>query len=410
MNQQHPDTGVAEDKPATLNATGLKSSYHQGDILAVTLSLEIHDICLFDPVLRLFIRQTGTRHHLVGADSHQGDLFYPWLPRGSYQFSYQWPVSLPAGDFELCIAWGSTDMVRPPDLIMPINIGGKTESDDPLLGTWSVSPPTRKVIDKLSWQQGMNNWFHRHFCHAAVIIGESFLHNSPLLKGRILDIGAGEGITDLGLLLRYQPEELVAMDIVDYIQELPKVARENDLPLDSLPAGFTFLQASCESIPYADHSFDVVISWGSVEHIKGGYQKVLDEVWRVLKPGGLFFVNPGLYYSEYGSHLGEFTEVPHLHLKLAEEELKDLVMTTSPRIMDRSGFDVTNENYWRFYKDLNLIRVAEFEDELKAYGYEFVRAAIRANDQVEYTSELQEYSIVDLAIEDVFFALRKPAG
>ena len=76
--------------------------------------------------------------------------------------------------------------------------------------------------------------------------------------------------------------------------------------------------------------------------------------------------------------------------------------------MDRSGFDVSNEDYWRFYKELNPIRVTDFEAELKSYGYEVLRAAIRANNMVEYTQELQNYSILDLAVEDVYFALRKP--
>lgn len=90
-----------------------------------------------------------------------------------------------------------------------------------------------------------------------------------MLKGRILDIGAGEGITDLGLFLRYRPKELVAIDIVDYLKYLPAVAQENDFPLEALPEGFTFVQHSCETIPYPDSSFDVVISCGSLEHIAG---------------------------------------------------------------------------------------------------------------------------------------------
>lgn len=151
-----------------------------------------------------------------------------------------------------------------------------------------------------------------------------------------------------------------------------------------------------------------MISWGSPEHIAGGYRRALDEVWRVLRPGGLFFVNPGLYYSAYGSHLGEFSDEPHRHLKITEDELHDMVMNTSPRLMDRAGFDVSNADYWRFYKELNRIRVAEFEAELKAFGYRIERAAIRASDMVNYTPELQPCSILDLAIEDVFFTLRKP--
>ncbi|HWQ94919.1 MAG TPA: hypothetical protein VN418_05405, partial [Gammaproteobacteria bacterium] len=121
-------------------------------------------------------------------------------------------------------------------------------------------------------------------------------------------------------------------------------------------------------------------------------------------------VNPGLYYSSYGSHLGEFSDEPHLHLKIPEEELRALVMSGRPRLMDRAGFDVSNTEYWRFYKELNRIKVAEFEAELKAYGYTVVRAALRVNDVVEYSPELQQYSVLDLAVEDAFFTLQKPAG
>ena len=397
-----------EIKPL-LVVSGMASEYEAGQLLEINMDLAIRDICLFNPVLRLFIRRIGEESHLLGTDTHQGGLFYPWLPRGDYRFTLGWPVTLPAGEYELCAAWGTVNEVRLPDIVQPFRIHGPAGSNNLFAPSWVPDGDTRRRIEALSWQKGMTNWFHRHFCHAALVIGESFLANSSLLRGRILDVGAGEGITDLGLFLRYRPQELVAMDIVDYLRELPRVARENDLPLDCLPEGFTFVQGSCENIPYADASFNVVVSWGSVEHIAGGYRKALDEVWRVLKPGGLFFINPGLYYSSYGSHLGEFSNEPHLHLKLSEEKLRELVMTTQPSIMDRSGFDVSNADYWRFYQELNRIRVAEFEAELKGYGYTILRAAIRVSDMVEYSAELQPYSVLDLAIEDAFFTLQKPA-
>lgn len=398
---------LTEIQPA-LMVSGMAPEYEAGQLMEISLNLAIRDICLFNPVLRLFIRRAGTEVHLLGTDTHQGKLFYPWLPRGDYRFTFGWPVTLPSGEYELCAAWGTANEVRMPDVVLSFRIDGAMCSENLFAASWLPDQETYRRINALSWQKGMDNWFHRHFCHAALVIGESFLADSPLLRGRILDVGAGEGITDLGLFLRYRPQELVAMDIVDYLRELPRVAQENDLPLEHLPEGFDFVQGSCENIPYADASFDVVISWGSVEHIVGGYRKALDEVWRVLKPGGLFFVNPGLYYSSYGSHLGEFSGEPHLHLKISEEKLKELVTTTQPRIMDRSGFDVSNADYWRFYQELNRIRVAEFENELKGYGYTTVRAAIRGSEMVEYSPELQSYSILDLAVEDVFFTLQKP--
>lgn len=398
-----------EMSEANITVTGVADRIVAGQALTVEILLEINQICLFDPVLRIILRHPGGDAHLFGSDSHQGGLYLSWLPRGEYRVDFIWPASLPAGEYELCVSWGTPARLRDPDYVQHFRI----EAADNVLpaalnGTWRPRPETLRLIGGLSWQKGMSNWFHRHFCHAAVVIGEQFLANSSLLQGRILDIGAGEGITDLGMFLRYHPKELVAMDIVDYLRKLPEVARENGLPLDALPEGFTFVQGSCESIPYADASFDVIISWGSLEHIAGGYRSTLDEVWRVLKPGGLFFVNPGLYYSSYGSHLGEFSAEPHLHLKISEERLKQMVMNTKPQIIDRSGFDVSNADYWRFYKELNKIRVAEFEAEMKQYGYNIVRAAIRASEMVEYSPELQQYSLLDLATEDAFFTLQKP--
>lgn len=394
---------------ASLTVTGLPHTCVQGETLSFNLHFSVSDLCIFDPVLRVFIRRRGETAHLLSADSHQGGLFFPWLPRGDYSFNYSHRLPFTEGDYELGIAWGSPTEIRDPDVLhtMRISTGASVLSaDNP--SNWKMPEETRLRVEKLSWQAGMKNWFHRHFCHAAGVIGETFLAHSPLLKGRILDIGGGDGVTDLSLLLRYRPQELVVMDIVDYIAELPRVAAENGLPLERLPDNFVFVRQSCESVPYPDTSFDVVLSWGSVEHIVGGYKKALDEVWRVLKPGGLFFVNPGLYYSSYGSHLGEFSDEPHLHLKIPEEELRALVMSGRPCLMDRAGFDVSNAEYWRFYKELNRIKVAEFEAELKAYGYTVVRAALRVNDVVEYSPELQQYSVLDLAIEDAFFTLQKP--
>lgn len=395
--------------PTRLAVTGLAENYAAGQLLNLAITLQIDEVCLFDPVLRLFIRRAGELGHLLGCDTHQARLFMPWLPRGEYGFGFAWPASLPPGDYELGIAWGSPREVRAPDFLQGFRIADGGQAVPGVLNaTWSLREDSGQKIAALSWQKGMENWFHRHFCHAALVIADTFLADAPQLRGRILDIGAGDGITDLGLFLRYRPQEMVLVDIVNYAAKLPETAQLDDLPLDALPDGFKFVRGSCEELPYEADSFDLVLSWGSVEHIKGGYRKALDEVWRVLKPGGLFFVNPGLFYSSYGSHLGEFSDVPHLHLKISEAELHDLVMRTQPRRMDRAGFDVDNADYWRFYKELNLIRVADFEAELKAYGYQVVRAAIRANDHVEYTSELQSYSILDLAIEDAFFTLRKP--
>lgn len=368
------------------------------------LSLEVHDICFFRPVIRCqLIGPQGES----GQDSHQAGWYFHWLPRGSYEFFLDYPLDEP-GNYTIQLSWGTPETVRASDITLKIT--ASASMNPPNRGWhWEMSPETTERIAALPWQGGHSNWFFRHFDHAATVICEQFLKNSPKLKGRILDVGAGDGITDLGILLRHQPQELVAVDIVDYLQQLPRIAREHAVPLDALPDNLVFIQGSAAALPYADAYFDLVISWGSVEHIKGGYRSVLDEVWRLLKPGGLFFVNPGLYYSPYGSHLGEFFPEPHHHLKMSEESLRAHVLSTEPQRMDRSGFDAPSAEYWRFYKELNRIRVADFERELKGYGYRIVRAALRVADVVEYDDSMQSHSLVDMAVEDAFFVLEKPS-
>lgn len=368
----------------------------------LALQLDIQTVCLFRPVIRCLLSDSDG---VSGQDSHQAGWYFHWLPRGRYQFFLDLPLAA-AGEYTVQIAWGSPEVVRAPDVTLSFQIEAPASNKNDW--HWEMTIDTAQRIAALPWQGGHDNWFFRHFDHAATVICEQFLKNAPQLKGRILDVGAGDGITDLGILLRHQPQELVAIDIVDYLQKLPQIAREHGLPLDALPENLTFRQGSATTLPYPDAHFDLVLSWGSVEHIKGGYRPVLDEVWRVLKPGGLFFVNPGLYYAPYGSHLGEFFPEPHHHLKMSEEALHAHVLSTEPKRMDRSGFDAPSAEYWRFYKELNPICVADFERELKAYGYRIVRAALRVADMVEYDDALQRHSLVDLAVEDAFFVLEKP--
>lgn len=388
--------------PLELNVT-LTASASPEHPDRLTLRLAVCDICVFRPVIRC---QLHGPQGETGQDSHQAGWYFHWLPRGDYEFFLDYPLDEP-GDYSIQVSWGTPEIVRAPDVTLQLTAPATTKNQG---GGWhwTMSPDTARRVAALPWQEGHDNWFFRHFDHAATVICEQFLKNSPKLKGRILDVGAGDGITDLGILLRHRPQELVAVDIVDYLHQLPKIAREHGLPLDALPDNLSFVQGSAAALPYPDAYFDLVISWGSVEHIKGGYRPVLDEVWRLLKPGGLFFVNPGLYFAPHGSHLGEFFPEPHHHLKMSEEALRAHVFSSEPRRMDRSGFDAPSAEYWRFYKELNPIRVADFERELKDYGYRVIRAALRVTDMVEYDDALQRHSLIDLATEDAFFVLQKP--
>jgi hypothetical protein len=89
---------------------------------------------------------------------------------------------------------------------------------------------------------------------------------------------------------------------------------------------------------------------------------------------------------------------------LPEAQLRDAVLGTRPELIDRAGHDAEPEQYWQWYKELNPIRVADFERELRALGFEPWRVALRSSDLIEYTDELQDYSMLDLATAELYLS------
>lgn len=264
----------------------------------------------------------------------------------------------------------------------------------------------------LSWSLGQENWFHRHFDHAARTIVHYFLKDSPLLQGRILDMGCGDGITDLAVALYCEPQLMIGVDPFSGFNRLPEIMAAHHVPADAMPPYLRFAAEDGNHLPFPDDSFDVVISWGSVEHIAGGYKQALLEIKRVLRDGGLLFIHPGLYYSNFGHHLGEFSNEPFFHLKKSEEELRNLVLSTTPNYMDRAGEFATPEQYWQWYKELNPITVSQFEAELRTLDFEPWRVALRTEDVIEYTPEILSYPIQDLATQELYMSCwnrKKPA-
>ena len=330
-----------------------------------------------------------------------------WLPRGTYEFHLALPASFPTGPVELSLsashqAGMTTVEAERREKTLSLSIGPRPTE---VTAKWSVEAvaPTQS-IGSLSWNKGHSDWFFRHFDHAAATVISYLLGDSPLLRGRILDIGCGDGITDLGVALRTQCTQFVGTDPFKQYERLPQIVADNGLPPDIVPSQLSFRPEDANFLPFEDNSFDVVISWGSVEHMAGGYLQALREVKRVLVPDGLFLVAPGLFYSNIGHHLDEFSSEPYFHLKKSPEEVRQMVLQTPPKYIDRSGEFATNEQYWKWHCELNRITVTEFEKQLRALEFEPWRVALRTNPLVEYTPELQQYSIEQLANTELYMS------
>ncbi|MBX3717190.1 MAG: class I SAM-dependent methyltransferase [Burkholderiales bacterium] len=362
--------------------------------------LRVEAPVVFLPGLRLRVEGAGA----AAADSRDTH-YLGWLPRGSYRVRAFLPGSLGAGAHRFSLEAVHREA-------MADAAAAKLEGAFTLAGpaaapaeglAWSFETVAPGVaIENLSWKRGHEDWFFRHFDHAAATVVSYMLADSPKLRGRILDVGCGDGITALGVALRTGCEELVAIDPFRGFDRLPEILRANHLPADAIPKRVKYLGEDANFLPFADDSFDVVISWAAVEHFAGGYLQALREMKRVLRPGGLLFIHPGLYYCNAGHHLAEYSTEPFFHLRKSREEIRAIVFGAKPRYEDRAGETPTPAQHWQWFNELNPITVTRFEQELRALEFEPWRVAIRTEGLVEYTPETLAYPMQDLATNELY--------
>jgi arsenite methyltransferase len=108
----------------------------------------------------------------------------------------------------------------------------------------------------------------------------------PIHEGEVvLDVGCGGGVDTMIAAMIIGPKGKATG--IDLIPEMLERARENlrKAGLENV----SFRQASGEEIPFADNSFDVVISNG-VFNLIPDKRKAAHEVFRVLRPGGRLMI------------------------------------------------------------------------------------------------------------------------
>lgn len=131
------------------------------------------------------------------------------------------------------------------------------------------------------------------------------------LKGRVLDAGCGSGGTALSIA-----EEVsfaVGLDLSPRFSDAgTRLAREKKI------RNVAFTQGDGLKLPYADGSFDVVLSHSVIEHLPSA-ETYIAECARVLRPGGRFYLSTAPTLSLAGAHLPRLRVPVPIHLFLGRK-------------------------------------------------------------------------------------------
>jgi ubiquinone/menaquinone biosynthesis C-methylase UbiE len=106
-------------------------------------------------------------------------------------------------------------------------------------------------------------------------------------RGEVLEIGFGSGLN----LPYYPAEQIEKITTIDVNPGMNKLAKAR---IDQSSIAVDYRTLNGENLPFADNSFDTVVSTWTLCSIKL-VDNAIGEIYRVLKPGGKFlFIEHGL--------------------------------------------------------------------------------------------------------------------
>jgi len=163
-------------------------------------------------------------------------------------------------------------------------------------------------------------------CNEYEVIAEEL----PLRGATILELGCGKADKTRMIAQLGDVAAIVAME-VDAIQHARNLA-VTDLPK------VVFKHGAAEAIPEADASFDIVMLFKSLHHVPlAQMEQALDEIRRVLKPGGLVWISEPVF-------AGEFNEI--MRLFHDEQEVRAAAFSSVCRAVEDGRFELVKQRFF----------------------------------------------------------------
>ncbi|MCG8425855.1 MAG: class I SAM-dependent methyltransferase [Chromatiales bacterium] len=214
----------------------------------------------------------------------------------------------------------------------------------------------------------------------------------PLKGAKVLELGCGRAWMTRKMAELFQPADITAT-------EVDKIQHEKNLAIDDLP-NVTFVYGGAEAIDLPDNSVDVVLMLKSLHHVPTELMtQALQELARVLKPGGIAYISEPVFR-------GAFNEV--LRLFHDEQVVRQNAFDALQKIVDAGTLTLERQIFFNapaHYKDFNefderMIQVTHTDHQIDDELYAKIKAAFMQH-MTEDGTHFEKPSRVDL--------LRKPA-
>lgn len=166
---------------------------------------------------------------------------------------------------------------------------------------------------------------------------------------KVLDVSSGRGTQSI----YYAQEFGVEVTGLDLSEEMVETARQN-AKAAGLNGSVNFVLGDSQKLPFDDNSFDVVINECAVG-IPDDSQKVLDEMLRVVKPGGTVAIHESTWRKPLSSNEKDELSERYGTTPLEFDEWKAMLTSAGARNIE-SEFDEWSkpEMFWKIRKDRDV--------------------------------------------------------
>jgi ubiquinone/menaquinone biosynthesis C-methylase UbiE len=166
----------------------------------------------------------------------------------------------------------------------------------------------------------------------------------PLANARVAELGCGRAELTRAIAEAFPTAQIIALE-VDAIQQ------ERNLAITDL-ANVRFIAGGAEALPLDDDSVDLVLMFKSLHHVPTHLlDTALQEVRRVLVPGGLAYISEPVFAGEYNEIMRIFHD---------EERVREAAFAAITRAVKSGALEFVTERF--FSTPLRFDDFAHFEE------------------------------------------------